>query len=175
MNKKQLSRKVQKIKETYARMRAEFWPQVTDDMIWHLKPREIKVGFSQIPRCITLISIIMDALAKNIKVSPTYLALWCHAFDEGFVIITDQEAMAFESGFTRGQRAVNTWKTRMRELERLRFIKAAPGRSGLYNYILILNPYTVVKHHREEGNITDEASYNALLERAAEIGADDDL
>jgi hypothetical protein len=117
----------------------------------------------------------MDALAENIKISPTYLALWCHAFDEGFVIITDQEAMAFESGFTKGQRAVNTWRARMKELVRLGFINAAPGRSGPYNYILILNPYAVVKRHREAGHIIDEASYNALLERASEIGADDDL
>jgi hypothetical protein len=39
-----------------ARMRTEFWPEVTDDMIWHL---------------------------ADVKISPTYLALWCHAFDEG--------------------------------------------------------------------------------------------
>ncbi len=63
----------------------------------------------------------------------------------------------------------------MKELVRLGFIKVAPGRSGDYNYILILNPYAVIKHHREEGHITDDASYNALLERASEIGADDDL
>jgi hypothetical protein len=174
MNKKQLSRKVQKIKENYTRMRTEFWPEVTDDMIWHLKPRELKVGFSQIPRCITLISIIMDELA-DVKISPTYLALWCHAFDEGFVIISDPKAMSFESGFTKGQRTENTWRARMKELVRLGFIKAAPGRSGEFNYILILNPYAVIKRNREEGKITDEASYNALLERASEIGADDDL
>ena len=107
-----------------ARMRTEFWPEVTDDMIWHL---------------------------ADVKISPTYLALWCHAFDEGFVIISDTKAMSFESGFTKGQRTENTWRARMKELVRLGFIKAAPGRSGEFNYILILNPYAVIKRNRDKG------------------------
>jgi hypothetical protein len=115
----------------------------------------------------------MDELAKT-KISSSYLALWCHTFDESLVIINDQKAMAFESGFS-GSRAVNTWKTRMRELDRLGFIKTAPGRSGTFNYVLILNPYKIIRNHRQEENIKSGASYNALFDRALEIGAADDL
>lgn len=115
----------------------------------------------------------MDEMA-NVQVSSSYLTLWCHTFDEMVVIITDQGAMAFESGFT-GQRAVNTWKTRMKELDRLGFIKTAQGRSGTYNYVLLLNPYKVIKKYREEGKPLGKVAYNALFERAAEIGADEDL
>jgi hypothetical protein len=174
MNQKQASRRVQKIREAYAKMREQFWPEVTENMLWHQKEKK-KVGFSQIPRCITFMGIIMDALSKSGKISSTYLALWCHTFDEGFVSITNPQAMAFESGFSKG-RAVNTWKSRMDELVRLGFIKVAPG-AGPYDNVLILNPYKVIKRLREEGKIIEEAeaAYNALLKRASDIGAAGDL
>ncbi|RJR34259.1 MAG: hypothetical protein C4567_15760 [Deltaproteobacteria bacterium] len=151
-------------------MRHEFFADVSDDLLWH---RKRNVGFLSIPRCITFISMVMDDLAKT-KISPTYLALWCHTFDESLVIINDQEAMAFESGFS-GTRPVNTWKTRMKELEDLGFIKAAAGRSGTYNYVLILNPFKVIRKHREEGSIKIDATYRALFDRALEVGAGDEL
>lgn len=170
MNTKQASARVKKIRENYLRMRHEFFGDVPEDSLWH---RKRNVGFLSIPRCITFISMVMDELAKT-KVSSSYLALWCHTYDESLVIINDQEAMAFESGFS-GTRPVNTWKTRMKELVDLGFIKAAPGRSGTYNYVLILNPFKVIRKHREEGKIKIGAIYNALFDRALEVGAADDL
>lgn len=169
MNTKQASARVKKIREKYLRMRQEFFNDVSEDLLWH---RKRNVGFLSIPRCITFISIVMDELAKT-KVSSTYLALWCHTYDESLVIINDQEAIAFESGFS-GTRPVNTWKTRMKELIDLGFIKAAPGRHA-YNYVLILNPFKVIRKHREEENIKIGAAYNALFDRALEVGAGDDL
>ncbi len=170
MNIKQASAKVQKIRENYLRMRKEFFADVPDDSLWH---RKRNVGFVSIPRCITFISLVMDEIA-NTKISPTYWALWCHAFDESLVIINDQKAMAFESGFT-GERAVNTWKTRMKELVDLGFIKAFAGASGTYNYVLILNPYKIIRILRDLGKITLIPSYTALFNRALEVGAADDL
>ena len=169
MSTKQASARVNKIRENYLRMRHEFFNDVSEDLLWH---RKRNVGFLSIPRCITFISMVMDELAET-KVSSTYLALWCHTYDESLVIITDQEAMAFESGFS-GTRPVSTWKTRMKELETLGFIKAAPGRHP-YNYVLILNPFKVIRRHREEGNIKIGAAYNALFDRALEVGAAEDL
>ncbi len=150
-------------------MRHEFFEDVPEDLLWH---RKRNVGFLSIPRCITFISMVMDDLAKT-KVSSTYLALWCHTYDESLVIISDQEAMAFESGFS-GTRPVNTWKTRMKELVDLGFIKAATGRHT-YNYVLILNPFKVIRKHRAEGKIKLSAAYKALFDRALEVGAGDDL
>ena len=170
MNVKQTSRKVERIRENYLKMREEFWPDIGEELLWH---RKRNVVFVSIPRGITFISLVMDEIA-TVQISSTYLALWCHTFDESVVIINDQEAMAFESGFT-GQRAVNTWRSRMKELDRLQFIQTAPGRSGPYNYVLLLNPYKIIKMHRDDGNIINKASYNALFERAAEIGAGEDL
>lgn len=170
MNTKQISRRVQRIRETYSKIRNQFFSEIADDFLWH---RKRNVGFISIPKGITFISIIMDELA-DMKISSSYLALWCHTFDESLVIIKNQEAMASESGFT-GQRAVNTWKTRMKELARLEFIKTASGRSGPYNYVLILNPYKVIKQHWEQEKIINKDNYHALFERAAEIGAEEDL
>ncbi len=167
---KQSSRKAQLIRDNIEKMRTQFWPDVQDDFLWR---RNKSAGFVSIPRCITFISFVMDELA-GMQVSSSYLALWCHTLDESVVIINDQEAMAFESGFT-GQRAVNTWKRRMKELDRLYFIKTAPGRSGPYNYVLLLNPFKIIKMHRDDGITINTANYNALLERATEIGAGEDL
>ena len=175
MNKKETSKRVKRIRASYSKMRKKFWSDISEEWLWHKDDPKQKAGFSQIPRCITFIGIIMDKLAKNMKISSTYLALWCHTFDEAMVIIKDQEAMAFESGFTKGERAIYTWKKKMEMLAQLGFIKHAQGRSGPYNYVLILDPFKIIKMHEKDWNITEEPSYKALLERAAEVGADKDL
>jgi hypothetical protein len=51
------------------------------------------------------------------------------------------------------------------------FIDVKPGPSGPMSYILIWNPYLVIKEHREKGTPgLREDRYNALMARAAEIG-----
>jgi len=62
----------------------------------------------------------------------------------------------------------------MRILKELKFIKTKEGPSGEFNYVLVLNPYFVVRKLRQEGKIgPNNISYNALYSRAADIGADD--
>jgi hypothetical protein len=81
--------------------------------------------------------------------------------------------MAYESGFT-GQRAVYTWKDRMKNLTEIGFIKSASGASGEFSYVLILNPYYVVKEIKKgrSPHISSEL-YNALYQRSLDIGAKD--
>ena len=61
---------------------------------------------------------------------------------------------------------------RIRQLVDLGFILTSEGASGPAHYILILNPYHVLKRHIDNGNI-QPAFANALAERMIEIGADD--
>jgi hypothetical protein len=47
--------------------------------------------------------------------------------------------------------------------------------SGDYNFVLVWNPYKVIQKQCDDGVIPMGTSYNALLERAMEIGAAEDL
>ena len=120
-----------------------------------------------------LILRIMDALSKGKPVGPVYLDLWCRAFDECFVVLNKSTEMAFGSGFA-GQRAEQTWLSRMKILSSLGFIDTQPGPSGPVSYALLLNPYKVIlKHRRLNTPGMTTGLYNDLVARASEIGAGD--
>ncbi len=113
----------------------------------------------------------MDELSNQKPLSKTYLDLWCRGFDECFVTITSPSENAFYAGFT-GQRAETTWRDRMRHLAELGFIDAKPGATGDYHYVLLWNPYLVVKELADAGKVP-QATFNALCDRMQQIGAKD--
>jgi hypothetical protein len=113
---------------------------------------------------------IMDDLAKGQPVSSTYLELWCRTFDESFITLSKPREIAFHSGFY-GQRAERTWRARLKILADLNFISLREGPSGPASYALIYNPYKVIQwHHHEKHDGLREDKYNALMDRALEIG-----
>lgn len=152
-------------------IRTELWPDLNEQLVWN---RKTHVGFTSLPRAYPLVATIMDALSGRGKpVSPTFLEMWCRTDDLGFLFLSKQQDMAFASGFS-GQRAVFTWRERVRRLEALRFISTKPGPSGDLSYAQIYNPYLIVKSHRESGTPDfPEGRYFALVERMQEIGARD--
>jgi hypothetical protein len=159
------------IVEKQIELRQKLWPQITDTDLWLRKERD---GFATIPRTLPLIMSIMDALTgKGKRVSSAYLVLWCQVMDEVFFEVKNEQALAFACGFE-GERAVRTWRERMRDLQSLGFIDFKPGANGDITYILLLNPYHAIRRHREAKNpsITDKR-YNSLIARAHEIKADD--
>jgi len=157
------------IGENRLKMRQEYWPDVSDEMIWD---RPKATGFVTIPRTLPLFHSIMDELSDK-PVSKTYFALWCRSYDEFVLVINNSSEYAYESGFT-SQRAVYTWKDRMRRLRDLGFIKAADGPNGEFSYVLILNPYFVVKSLKEDNKLkVSRGLYNALIQRTGEIKAKD--
>jgi len=159
-----------KMAEKNLKARNHHWPNISDDMLWH---RRRNVGYTMIPRAMPYFFRIMDDLYSGQPPSRTYFTLWCRLFDESFLEIKNPKELAFESGFST-QRAEYTWRTRMRILKELKFIKTKEGPSGEFNYVLVLNPYFVVRKLRQEGKIgPNNISYNALYSRAADIGADD--
>lgn len=164
-NKKQQS----KIQKQKLAMRAKLWPELDERQLWL---RANTDGWLTVPRSLPLILRIMDMLApKGKPVSQTYLDLWCRTFDDGFVVVNDPRAMAYYSGFS-GERAESTWKTRIQILKELGFIDIKGGASGPINYILINNPYHVIKRQYDAENVREDA-YNALSSRAIEIRAND--
>jgi hypothetical protein len=159
----------EKIAEKRLEQRRRIFPHITDADLWR---RQTSKGFTTIPRGLPLVMMLMDRLSKGKPVSATYFELWCRMFDESFLHLKPRE-MAFYSGFS-GQRAEQTWTERMRILQRLGFIKIQPGAEGEMSYAVVLNPYTIIKNHFEKKTPgLDAAAYNALLQRAVEIGAKD--
>lgn len=149
------------------KLRGRFWPDITEEDLWLRKKTK---GFGTIPRALTIIMGIMNSLSKGKPLSSTYMTLWCYVFDEMMITISKPRLMALESGFT-GQRAENTWRDRMKKLEELGFIKSAEGASGGFHYVLLLNPYLVVKSLKEnEDYDVPDNLYNTLLDRIDEIG-----
>jgi hypothetical protein len=149
-------------------MRQNLWPQFSDADLWLRKMRD---GFTTVPRTMPLMLQIMDTLSKGKPVSTTFFDLWCRAYDECFVVLNKQQEMAFGSGFS-GQRAEQTWASRMNILNDFGFINTKPGPSGPMSYAIILNPYKVIKALYLRKEVTEDL-YNALLMRAIEIGAND--
>lgn len=144
------------------------WPAIDEDQLWR---RKKSTGFTTIPRTMPLIIEIINCLTKGKPAGPTYLELWCRAYDECFVDLDEADSMAFCSGFS-GQRASNTWRGRVQELQTLGFldIRSVGGKE----YALIFNPYRVIQKLRDEKSAgLTENHYNALLLRATDIGARD--
>lgn len=157
------------ISEKTLGLRQSFWPKITDEMLWH---RKRKTGYTTIPRTMTYIMQIMNSLSSGKPLSQTYMVLWCHTFDEYMVTVANPKLMAFEAGFT-GQRAEAAWTDRMKKLQELGFIDAKPGASGIFNYVLILNPYEAIKKLKEKKGAIPENIFNTFLQRVKEIGAND--
>ena len=171
MNLKQRKARASKILSRNLDLRKEFWPDISSESLWNRKQKD---GFTTVPRPMPQILQIMDHLAdKGKPVSQSFLSLWCRVFDESLVVIQNEKEMAFEAGFT-GQRAVTTWNSRMKNLVDMGFIDAKAGSAGKYNYVLIFNPYLVIRKLKKEEKIPEHL-YTALFARAQEVGAVDDL
>jgi hypothetical protein len=165
-----LKRHTSKIAQRQLKLRDQLWPDLDKKRLWLRKER---TGFTTVPRTMPLILSIMDSMSKGKPLSSTYVELWCRAHDECLVTLSKQEELAFHAGFT-GQRAVSTWRDRLRALAEFGFIETKPGPSGELSYALLVNPYQVIKkHHGKRHSGISEAAYNALQQRAIEIGADD--
>lgn len=164
-------RAVKAIVEKQLAQRELLWPGA-EPGLWH---RLANKGFATIPKTMPLILQIMDDLSNGKPLSTTYLGLWCETWDNSMVNLAKHHEMAHAAGFT-GQRAVYTWSARMQLLQKLRFIDIKPGKSGPISHVLIWNPHKIIRwHHHVKTAGLVEANFNALLERALEIGAKDML
>ena len=149
--------------------RETLWPGA-EPWLWQRKANK---GFATIPKTMPIILQIMDDLSNGKPLSSTYLGLWCATWDNSMVNIAKPAEMAHAAGFT-GQRAAYTWQGRINLLADLRFINVKPGKSGLISHVLLWNPHYVIRwHHAEKTAGLVEANFNALLDRALDIGARD--
>lgn len=150
-------------------LRDHLWPG-KETWLWDRRKQK---GFTTIPKTMPLILKIMDEMTKGTPVSATYLTLWCHTWDNNFVILNKNADMANASGFG-GQRGEHTWASRMKMLHDLEFIDIKPGKSGPLGNAILWNPHYILRwhHHIKTPGLT-ESSYNALIETALDVGVVD--
>lgn len=148
--------------------RSKLWPELEDAMLWSIDTD----GWVAMPRLMPLMMNIMDDLSKKgFPVSRTYLEMWARLREEQFLTLNRPEEMAFHAGFS-GQRALRTWKDRVKRLDELGFISIKSGPLGDFSYAVFYNPYHVIKRYFLNGCI-HENKWQALVVRANEVGAFD--
>jgi|GEM_PF-975238 len=176
LNEKQQKTRRNKAKEGNLKMRLLLWPGHDKSTLW-LREDKTRKGYTTMPRTMPLFVNLINDISKHVthgKAVPagrSYLVLWCRVFDEGFLKIESEAAAALEAGYA-GERNVTTWREHLGVLKVLGFIDTKDGPAGPYQYILLLNPYQVVKALHAKGWVQDSA-YRALFQRAVDIGAVD--
>jgi len=169
LTKKATKKRASKMSARTLKLREQLWPDLDEASLWN---RTTAKGFTTLPRTMPHIFEIIDDLGgKGTPLARVYFSLWCRVFDESFVEIKSYKELAYEAGFS-GQRAVTLWKQRMALLVELGFILAEEGTGGVYDYILLLNPYNIIKQRYDAGEI-QKHKYIALFNRAQEVGATD--
>jgi len=155
-----------KINKKVLELRERLWPDLDVSLLWN---RKKEVGFTTIPRTLSYIMNMMDDLNKNKPLSKVYFALWCRAFDEMMVNVKNEAELANEAGFS-GQRAIITWRERMKALVELGFIKAKEGATGKFSYVLLVDPHRVIEELYQSNKAILEVDYNSYVERSLDIG-----
>ncbi|MCR3806191.1 hypothetical protein K3Z85_29210, partial [Pseudomonas aeruginosa] len=89
--------------------------------------------------------------------------------DHPVITIENPSTFAAEAGFL-GERAVDTWRRRMKKLRELNFIQAKPGASGEFHYVLLVNPNAALEWMKSSGLI-QEGLYGRFIDRLIEVGA----
>jgi hypothetical protein len=166
INLKQLTVRQGRMELRAAEMRKELFPQVTDEQLWNRKHAN---GFTTMPRTMAYLMNVIDTLTKGQPSGHVYLTIWCRLFNPGIVELASERQMAFEAGFT-GERAVDTWRKRMRHLKRHGFIDYKGGADHDFQWVLVFNPHHVMQRL---GSKVQERYRAAWKERALEVGAKD--
>lgn len=151
------------------RLREQCFPGHPEDDLWGTNGKKHK-GWIPVPRILPYLLVGLDSIEDVGTLSMTYLALWAR-MNEGLVCIKNENEIAAESGFS-GQRAVLTWRNKMKVLVELEAILAHEGSFGEYSFVLVRNPYLLLK--KLEKKMRPGLFLNAL-QRAQEVGADSEF
>lgn len=165
-NGRQASVKRLKMAERAQQQMALHFPNMPPEWTWHRKTND---GFTTIPRTMPIVMQIVDAQSKGSPAGHTLFSLWARSPDTPFLMIENPSTFAAEAGFT-GERAVDTWRKRMKILRELWLIATKPGPSGEFHYVLLINPNASVEWLRRQGRVQDGV-YSRFIDRIAEVGA----
>ncbi|MCA2370021.1 hypothetical protein ATU3B_00180 [Agrobacterium genomosp. 3 str. CIP 111-78] len=162
-------RKTRAARKTEA-LRATLWPDLDKSLLWNSYSDD---GYTPVPRTMPIVMSIIDDLTKGKPASTTFLELWCRAFNEMYVSLGAAASLATHSGYS-GIRAVRMWQDRIELLDELGFIRTKNGSAGRFSHAVVLNPHKVIRKLFEDGHQgVSKEKYDALVERATEVGSDD--
>lgn len=170
------TRKRDKVQEAARDIRLTHWPEVKENELWILDGN--RGGFAQVPRTLSMITnVIKEAVkrktGKSSAAGSTYIVLWLHIYGQGLAKVDDEVEAAFEAGYG-GERAKSTFRSHIATLKDLGFVDHAAGSRGPYQWVLLFNPYQVLKKLYEQG-LVSKTQYVAVRERSMAIGSGDEL
>ncbi len=111
----------------------------------------------------------IDMQSKGQPAGHTLFCLWARSPDNPVIVIEKPATFAAEAGFI-GERAVDTWRKRMKRLRELLMIQTKSGPSGEFHYILLVNPNAALEWMRDRGLVQD-GIYARFADRLMEVGA----
>lgn len=165
-NSKQSQSRRLKMSERAQQQLALHFPDVPETLLWRRKSND---GFTTVPRTLPIAMQAIDDTSKGAPAGHSLFCLWARAPDNPLVTVENPATFAAEAGFT-GERAVDTWRKRMRRLRELGFVRTKKGASGEFHFILLLNPNIAVEVMRANGQVQVDL-YGRFVERVADVGA----
>ena len=169
-NGRQATKKRLNMAERAQQMLDLHFPNTDDRYMWR---RKVNDGFSTIPRTLPIVMQAVDAVSKGKPPGHVLFCLWARAPDNPLIMIENPSTFAAEAGFS-GERAVDTWRKRMKRLRELSMIMTKQGASGEFHYVLLTNPNTGVEWMRKNGMVQD-GLYGRFIDRMAEVGASGEI
>lgn len=146
------------------------FPNAPSEWVWKRTKND---GYSTIPRTLPIAMQVIDNQTKGKPAGHTLFCLWARSPDHPLITIENPATFASETGF-QGERAVHTWRQKMKKLAELGFIFPRKGPSGEFHYVLLANPNVAVEWMRSH-NLVQDGLYARFRDRVVEIGAYSDL
>ena len=146
------------------------FPGIPPAWVWGRKTND---GYTTSPRTLPIVMQAIDAVSKGQPAGHTLFCLWARAPDHPLVTIENPATFAAEAGFS-GERAVDTWRKRMKRLKELSLMSTKPGATGEFHYVLLLNPNVAMEYMRRK-NMVQDGLYARFKDRLIEVGAYGDI
>ncbi len=165
-NGRQATAKRMKMAERSKQQMEIHFPNFHPSWVWHRKTND---GFTTVPRTLPIVMQAIDMQSKGQPAGHTLFCLWARSPDNPVIVIENPATFAAEAGFF-GERAVDTWRKRMKKLRELMMIQTKPGPTGEFHYVLLLNPNAAVEWMQTQGRV-QEGIYARFVDRLMEVGA----
>ncbi len=164
-NLKQAAAKKMKMAERAQHQLGLHFPDVPDYALWRRKSND---GYTTLPRTLPIVMQILDQQTKGQPAGHTLFCLWARSPDHPLVTIENPSTFAAEAGF-KGQRAVDSWRRRMKSLQSLGMILTKPGASGDLHHVLLLNPNIAVEVLKMR-SLVQQGVYGRFVDRLMDVG-----
>jgi hypothetical protein len=127
-------------------------------------------GWFKVSRGLPLLLALMSSKKVSGELDPTrvYVELLASHIDGEFIELSSEADHALASGYS-GDRAVRTWRERMKALERAGFIRTKSTSTQAYKYVLLVPPEEALDKLRKGNKVPPDWSA-AYLSRRLQTG-----